>query len=103
MGLKFGEIMGFGRLRKILCNFEFSYLGIRYMARAFYLGDTANPKVVAGKDFTPMIVCQTLKITNEQLAALLQCKYWDITQEKLAKAGINFLKLEIYFYPPKDK
>ena len=93
--------MSFGKLRKILCNFEFTYLGIRYMAYGFYLGDTASPRAIAGKDFTPTIVCQTLKISNEQLAGMLLCKYWDITQEKLAKAGIIFTKLEIYFYPPK--
>ena len=95
--------MGVGRLKKILCNFEFTYLGIRYMACGFYLGDTASPKVIVGKDYTPTIVCQTLKVSNEQLANFLKCKYWDITQEKLAKAGIVFSKLDIYFYPPREK
>ncbi len=89
------------RLKKILCNFEFNYLGINYMERGFYLGDTANPKNITGKDYTPIIVCQTLKITIEQLANLLKCKYWDISREKLAKAGIVFTKVDIYFYPSK--
>ena len=93
--------MSLARLKKILCNFEFTYLGIRYMAYAFYLGDTASPKSIVGKDYTPNIVCQTLKISNEQLANMLKCKYWDITRDKLAKAGIVFTKLDIYFYPPK--
>jgi len=95
--------MSVGQLKKILCNFEFTYLGIRYMACAFYLGDTASPKAVANRDFTPTIVCQTLKISEEQLANLLKCKYWDINRDKLAKAGIAFTKLEIYFYPPRQK
>ncbi len=56
--------MALGRLKKILCNFEFNYLGIRYMACGFYLGDTASPKAIVGKDFTPTIVCQTLKISK---------------------------------------
>ena len=95
--------MSLARLKKILCNFEFTYLGIRYMACGFYLGDTANPKVVMGKDYTPVIVCQTLKVTPEQLANFLKCKYWDITQEKMANAGIIFNKLDIYFYPPRER
>ena len=95
--------MSFGRLKKILCNFEFNYLGIRYVACGFYLGDTGNPRVVQGKDYTPVIVCQTLKISDEQLANMLKCKYWDITREKLEQAGITFTRLEIYFYPPKEK
>lgn len=88
------------RLKKILCNFEFNYLGARFMANGFYLGDTANIKSAANKDYTPTIVCQSLKITNEKLANFLRCKYWDIDREKLAKAGIIFSKLDIYFYPP---
>ena len=92
--------MSSARLKKILCDFEFSYLGSRYMGNGFYLGDTANPRSVVGKDFTPIIVCQSLKITNERLANFLKCKYWDIDQEKLAKAGITFSRLDIYFYPP---
>jgi len=95
--------MGYARLKKILCNFEFSYVGYRFMACGFYLGDTANPKAVAGRDFTPVIVCQTLRITRENLANFLKCKYWDINQEKLAKAGIVFTKLDIYFYPPRER
>ncbi len=93
--------MSTARLKKILCNYEFNYLGIRYMACGFYLGDTANPKTVSNKDYTPSIVCQSLKITNEQLANALKCKYWDINREKLAKAGITFTKLDIYFYPSR--
>lgn len=88
------------RLKKILCNFEFNYSGSRYMGNGFYLGDTANPKVALNKDYTPMVVCQTLKISSEQLGNYLKCKYWDINQDKLAKAGIVFSKLDIYFYPP---
>lgn len=95
--------MGYSRLKKILCNFEFTYIGYRFMACGFYLGDTANPKAVAGRDYTPTIVCQTLRITKENLANFLKCKYWDITQEKLAKAGIVFNKLDIYFYPPRER
>ena len=95
--------MSLGRLKKILCNFEFNYMGLRYMACGFYLGDTANPKVVNNRDYTPSIVCQTLKMSEEQLAHLLKCKYWDINQERLAKAGILFTKLEIYFYPPRER
>ena len=95
--------MSYGRLKKILCNFEFSYLGIRYMASGFYLGDTAAPKAVIGRDYTATIVCQTLRITNEELANFLKCKYWDITREKLEKAGIIFNKLDIYFYPPRER
>ncbi|MBO4707432.1 MAG: hypothetical protein J5594_02595 [Elusimicrobiaceae bacterium] len=71
------------------------------MEHSFYLGDTASPKSVAGKDYTPTIVCQTLKITVEQLANMLKCKYWDINKDKLAKAGIVFTKLDVYFYPSK--
>ena len=93
--------MSLARLKKILCNYEFNYQGIRYMACGFYLGDTANPKTVAGKDYTPAIVCQSLKITSEQLANFLKCKYWDINKDKLAKAVITFSKLDIYFYPPR--
>ena len=95
--------MSVGQLKKILCNFEFTYLGIRYMACGFYLGDTANPKAVIGRDYTPTIVCQTLKVSEENLANFLKCKYWDINQEKLAKAGIVFIKLDIYFYPPRER
>ena len=73
------------------------------MACGFYLGDTANPKVVIGRDYTPTIVCQTLRVSEENLANFLKCKYWDITQEKLAKAGIVFTKLDIYFYPPRER
>ena len=90
-------------LKKILCNFEFNYLGLRYMACGFYLGDTTNPKVALNRDYTPAIVCQTLKISQENLANFLKCKYWDINQEKLAKSGIVFKKLDIYFYPPREK
>ena len=89
------------RLKKILCNFEFNYQGSRYMDHGFYLGDTANPKAASSKDYTPAIVCQSLKVTSEQLATLLKCKYWDITRDKLAKAGITFSRLDIYFYPPR--
>ncbi len=88
------------RLKKILCNFEFSYSGSRYMGNGLYLGDTANPKAVLNKDYTPVVVCQALKITSEQLANYLKCKYWDINQDKMAKSGIVFSKLDIYFYPP---
>ena len=95
--------MSVGQLKKILCNFEFTYLGIRYMACGFYLGDTASPKAVIGRDYTPTIVCQTLRVTEENLANFLKCKYWDINQERLAKAGILFTKLEIYFYPPRER
>ena len=95
--------MSVGQLKKILCNFEFTYVGIRYMACGFYLGDTANPKAVIGKDYTPTIVCQTLRVSEENLANFLKCKYWDITQDKLAKAGIVFTKLDIYFYPPRER
>ena len=95
--------MGYSRLKKILCNFEFTYVGIRYMACGFYLGDTATPKAVIGRDYTPTIVCQTLRVSQENLANFLHCKYWDITQEKLAKAGIVFSKLDIYFYPPRER
>lgn len=95
--------MSVGQLKKILCNFEFTYLGIRYMACGFYLGDTASPKAVINRDYTPTIVCQTLKVSEENLANFLKCKYWDINQEKLAKAGIVFTKLDIYFYPPRER
>lgn len=87
------------RMKKILCNYEFNYQGSRYMSNGFYLGDTANPKAATNKDYTPFIVCQSLKITNEQLGLLLKCKYWDISRDRLAKAGITFTKLDIYFYP----
>lgn len=93
--------MSFTRLKKVLCNFEFTYLGARHVSCGFYLGDTANPKAVKGKDYTPIIVCQSLKISAEQLANMLKCKYWDINRDKLEKAGIIFSRLEIYFYPPK--
>lgn len=78
-------------------------MGARYNSYGFYLGDTASVKCIVGKDFTPTIVCQTLKISNEQLANFLKCKYWDITQDKLAKAGIVFTRLDIYFYPPRER
>ncbi|MDR0953072.1 MAG: hypothetical protein LBM71_02630 [Elusimicrobiota bacterium] len=91
-------------LRKILCNFEFTTPDGRiFKAYDFYLGDTAEPKTVRHKDFTPEIVCQSLKMSEEALAKRLNTSYWDINRDKLEQNGFTFRLLEIFFYPDPKK
>ncbi len=88
-------------LKKILCNYEFVYNGHAFKGYDFYLGDTNNTKVAKQKDYSSDIVCVALKINNEELAKMLNTKYWDITLAKLEAFGIKFNLLDIYFYPDK--
>ena len=88
-------------LRKILANYEFVFMGKTFKAFDLYLGDTANPKVAKQKDYSCDVVCLALKITNEELARMLNTKYWDINSGKLEAAGIHFNMLEIHFFPEK--
>lgn len=88
-------------LRKILANFEFVFMGKTFKGFDLYLGDTTNTKVAKQKDYSCDIVCLTLKITNEELARMLNTKYWDINISKLEAAGIRFNFLEIHFFPDK--
>ena len=90
-------------LRKILCNYEFSYHGNVYRGYGIYLGDTANHRNVEHKDFSSQVVCLALKHTEEELGRLCKCKYWDITRKTLEATGLNFRKLEIFFYPEPKK
>lgn len=85
-------------LRKILCNYEFTYQGKNYKDYGLYLGDTGQ-KHLAGKDFSGQIVCSALKMTEEELANELRCKYWDISRSKLEAQGFKFLHEELYLYP----
>lgn len=88
-------------LRKILANYEFVFMGKTFKAFDLYLGDTANPKVAKQKDYSCEVVCLALKITNEELARMLNTKYWDVNSAKLEAAGIHFNMLEIHFFPEK--
>lgn len=90
-------------LRKILCDFEFVYQGRSYKEYGLYLGDTTIPHVAKKRDFTPEIVCQTLKLTKEELGKMIRVHYWDINRAKLELSGFIFVKLEIYFFPPLNK
>ncbi len=86
-------------LKKILCNYEFICNGQTFRSFGAYLGDTANTKVAKQKDYSSDIVCLALKITKEELARMINTKYWDITKAKIEAAGITFRNLDIYFYP----
>lgn len=88
-------------LKKILCNYEFIYNGHSFKAFGAYLGDTTNPKVAKQKDYSADVICQALKVGKEELAQMINTKYWDITRAKIEAAGITFRTLEIYFYPDK--
>ena len=87
-------------LRKILCDFEFIYAGRIYKAYSFYLGDTTLPNVAKTKDVTPQIVCQSFKISIEELGKNLKVHYWDIDRHKLEQAGFQFVKIQLKFFPP---
>ena len=88
-------------LRKILANYEFVFMGKTFKAFDLYLGDTANTKVAKQRDYSCEVVCLALKITNEELARMLNTKYWDVNASKLEAAGIHFNMLEIHFFPEK--
>ena len=90
-------------LRKILCDFEFIYRGRIYKAFSFYLGDTTLPKSFKTKDITPQIVCQSFKISIEELGKILQVHYWDIDRNKLELAGFKFVKIQLKFFPPLSR
>ena len=90
-------------LRKILCDFEFVFRGKCYKGYGLYLGDTTIPKVAKKKDMTPQIICQTFKISEEELGKLIRVHYWDLDRAKLEKAGFVFIKIDINFYPPLSK
>lgn len=90
-------------LRKILCNYEFFYRGAVYKSQALYLGDTNVPRAALQRDYSLQVVSLALKITEEELARMLNSKYWDISRQKLADAGFLFKQLDIYFYPSLDK
>ena len=90
-------------LRKILCDFEFIYLGRIYKSFGFYLGDTTLPHIAKSKDVTPQIVCQSFKIPIEELGRILKIHYWDIDRNKLEQAGFKFVKVQIKFYPSLSK
>lgn len=90
-------------LRKILCDFEFIYLGRIYKSFGFYLGDTTLPHIAKNKDVTPQIVCQSFKIPIEELGRILKIHYWDIDRNKLEQAGFKFVKVQIKFYPPLSR
>jgi len=86
-------------LRKILCNYEFTYYGITYKGTDLYLGDTVNYRVAKHKDYASQVVSLVLRRSKEELSKITKSKYWDITQVKLELAGFMFRKLEIHFYP----
>ncbi|MDR0734993.1 MAG: hypothetical protein LBG16_04850 [Elusimicrobiota bacterium] len=86
-------------IRKILCNYEFTYHGIPYKGYGLYLGDTSNHKTVQYKDFSSQVACLVLKHTEEELGRVCQCKYWDINRKRLETAGIMMKMIEVYFYP----
>lgn len=88
-------------LKKILCNYEFVFNGRTLKGSDLYLGDTNNTKLAKQKDYSSQIVCLALKINNEELAKMLNTKYWDINLSKLEAYGMKFVMLEIYFYPDK--
>lgn len=90
-------------LRKILCDFEFIYQGKTYKEYGLYLGDTTIPHVAQKKDFTTQIICQTLKMTEEELGKIIKVPYWDIDRMKLEQAGFIFTKINIYFFPSLNK
>ena len=90
-------------LRKVLCDFEFVYQGRSYKEYGLYLGDTSVPNLAKRKDYTCQIVCQTFKMTEEELGKRIRVHYWDIDRNKLALAGFIFVKLDIYFFPPLSK
>lgn len=90
-------------LRKILCDYEFSFRGRTYKDKAVYLGDTMVPALAKKKDFTPQIVCYALKLSQEEIANLIKVHYWDLDKTKFEQAGFVFIKLKLDFYPPLDK
>ena len=87
-------------LRKMLCDFEFIYAGRIYKAFGFYIGDTTVPHIAKTKDITPQIVCQSFKISIEELGKILRVHYWDIDKHKLELAGFKFVKIQLKFFPP---
>lgn len=90
-------------LRKILCDFEFIYMGRIYKSFGFYLGDTTLPQIAKTKDITPQIVCQSFKIPIEELGKILKVHYWDIDKNKLEQAGFKFVKVQMKFFPPLSR
>ncbi len=86
-------------LRKILINYEFSHQGTIYKSFGTYVGDTGNISSAKNKDYSAEIVCLAMKINNEQLATMLNTRYWDITQAKLLAHGFVFRFIEVDFYP----
>ena len=90
-------------LRKILCDFEFVYMGRIYKSFGFYLGDTTIPHIAKTKDVTPQIVCQSFKIPIEELGRIIKVRYWDIDKNKLEQAGFKFVKVQLKFFPPLSK
>lgn len=86
-------------LRKVLCNYEFIYEGITHKAYGEYLGDTSNVNSAKTKDYSSEVACKALKMGTEELAKMLNMKYWDISKFKLEQSGFKFVQIEIFFYP----
>lgn len=87
-------------LRKILCDYEFSFRGRTYKEFGLYLGDTTIPHATIRKDMTPQIASRALKLSEEELGNLIKVHYWDLDRNKLEEAGFVFIRIEITFSPP---